>query len=80
VRYFQLIDLATDQLRADNAGPDHSGLTAEELKNVPKLLNAYRAALQQATRAVLKEPLVEALAGATHVTHSSLSSKGVRKG
>ena len=55
VRYFQLIGLATDGLLQRNSGPEHSGLTVNELKNPQLVLNAYRERLLEATRAVLSE-------------------------
>ncbi|HJQ59552.1 MAG TPA: hypothetical protein VJ890_21780 [Vineibacter sp.] len=56
VRYFQLIGLDTDALLDANAGPEHSGLTVEQLRNPKLLLDTYRAKLLEATRAVLAEP------------------------
>jgi hypothetical protein len=56
VRYFQLIGLATDGLLQRNSGPEHSGLTIDELKNPQLVLEAYRKRLLEATRAVLSEP------------------------
>ncbi len=58
VRYFQLIKLATDELLKRNAGPEHSFLAVEELKNPQKVLDAYGARIDEATRAVLATPLV----------------------
>ena len=65
VRYFQLIDLATDNLIAANAcdqeaGVWHSGLTKQQLKNLAAkaLFDVYRDRLNNAARAVLNEPLV----------------------
>jgi hypothetical protein len=56
VRYFQLIDLANVRLLQANAGPKHSGLTVEELKNPKLVLVTYRNRLVEATSAVLTEP------------------------
>ena len=56
VRYFQVVDLATDALLRANAGPEHSGLTVDQLKDVKLLLDTYRARILEATRAVLDEP------------------------
>jgi hypothetical protein len=57
VRYFQVIGLATDRLLQVNEGPDHSGLTAGQLKNAKLVLDTYRAGIVEANRAVLTEPL-----------------------
>jgi hypothetical protein len=56
VRYFQVIDLATDALLSANSGPEHSGLTVDELRNPKLVLDTYRACILDATRAVLDEP------------------------
>jgi hypothetical protein len=56
VRYFQVIDLATDSLLGANAGDEHSGLPIGELRNPTAVLAAYRTRLVEATRAVLAEP------------------------
>jgi hypothetical protein len=56
VRYFQVVDLATDALLRANAGPEHSGLTVDQLRDVRLLLDTYRARILEATRAVLEEP------------------------
>ncbi len=58
VRYFQVIDLATDSLLCANAGPEHSGLTVEELRNPQLVLDTYRTRLREATLAVLREPSI----------------------
>ncbi|MFI7483054.1 hypothetical protein ACH9EU_11650 [Kocuria sp. M1R5S2] len=57
VRYFQLIDRATDVLYAKNSGREHTGLTVEELRNRRTLLAAYHAALKDSVRAVFTETL-----------------------
>jgi hypothetical protein len=64
VRYFKLIDLATDELIEDNArdggsGQWHSGLTKAELKSwdAKLLMNAYRDRIDRAVREVLKQPV-----------------------
>jgi hypothetical protein len=65
VRYFQLVGRATDGLFRENEkgynGKEHSGLTVEQLKASEKnskiLLDAYRAALNEATEVVLTESL-----------------------
>jgi len=57
VRYFQLIELATQNLLKKNAGPEHSFLRIEELANPEKVLDAYRVRIDEATRAVLETPL-----------------------
>ena len=56
MRYFQLIGLATDGLLQRNSGPEHSGLTVDELETPQVVLDAYRKRLLEATRAVLSEP------------------------
>jgi len=56
VRYFQVIDLATQALLSANAGPEHSGLTVDQLRDDKLVLNTYRARILEATRAVLDEP------------------------
>jgi hypothetical protein len=58
VRYSQLISLANDALLSANVGPEHSGLTVEQLKNPKLVLDTYRARLLEATRAVLHEPSI----------------------
>ena len=58
VRYFQLIGLDTDLLLQRNAGPEHSGLEVEQLRDAELLVATYRARLLEATRAVLDEPAV----------------------
>lgn len=48
VRYFLLLEgdpARRQSIRAKNAGPEHSGLTADELKDPALLLSSYRAAL-----------------------------------
>jgi hypothetical protein len=57
VRYFQLINRATEKLRRENAGPEHSGLTSEALKSPKLVLRTYRESLAAAIEAVLQEPL-----------------------
>jgi hypothetical protein len=59
VRYFQVIGLATDALLSANAGPEHSGLTVDELRNAKLVLYSYRARILEATRAVLNEPRIQ---------------------
>lgn len=59
VRYFQVIDLATDALLGANAGAEHSGLTVEQLRNPKLVLDTYRARLLEATRAVLNNQHVD---------------------
>jgi len=58
VRYFQVIDLATDNLLSANAGDEHSGLSVEALRNAQTVLDTYRARLIDATRAVLAAPRI----------------------
>jgi hypothetical protein len=60
VRYFQLIDLATDDLLRLNAKDDrrmHSGLSVDQLKDAKLVLDTYRTRLEEATNAVMKTPL-----------------------
>lgn len=59
VRYFQVIDLASDTLLSANAGPEHSGLTVDQLRNAKLVLDTYRTRILEATRAVLNEPRAE---------------------
>jgi hypothetical protein len=56
VRYYQVIDLATDGLLSANAGPEHSGLTVDQLRDVKLLLDTYRARILETARAVVDEP------------------------
>ncbi len=58
IRYFQLIGLATDGLLERNAGPEHTSLDVEQLRNPQVVLNTYRSKILEATRAVLDEPAV----------------------
>lgn len=58
VRYLHLIDLATDKLRAINAGDEHSGLTADQLKDQQLLLKTYRESVRKAAKAVLDERII----------------------
>jgi hypothetical protein len=58
VRYLQLTDQATDERLSINAGPEHSGLTVEELRDPEKIIKAYRSRLRDATQAILREDLV----------------------
>ena len=53
VRYFQLIGLGTPELLTANAGPDHSGLTVEQLKDAG--LATDRETLARAAYSVLRE-------------------------
>ncbi|HLW70720.1 MAG TPA: hypothetical protein VKS22_08880 [Candidatus Binataceae bacterium] len=80
VRYFQVIGdngKASNGLLVQNAGPDHSGLTVEELANPRALLTAYRKRLRAASRAVFEEPietraLNPGVHGRAHVEHEPL--------
>ena len=56
VRYFQVIDQINDDILKVNAGPEHSGLTVDQLRNVKLLLDTYRIRIREAARAVLDEP------------------------
>jgi hypothetical protein len=56
VRYFQVIGGATPKLLEINAGAEHSLLSAKELEDPKRVLEAYRERLLQATRAVLNSP------------------------
>lgn len=53
VRYFHLIGLATDTLRRENAGEEHSGLSVDELKDQGLLLQTYREKLKAAAHAAI---------------------------
>jgi len=58
VRYFQLIDQATDKLYEENEGPKHTGLSKEKMRGNPKsLLDCYREALAAAVKSVFEAPL-----------------------
>ena len=54
VQYFHLIDLDTAQLREANAGKEHSGLSADELRNQPLVLKTYREKINKSAQAVLQ--------------------------
>jgi len=47
-----------ETLLSANVGPEHSGLTVEQLRNPKLVLDTYRARLLEATRAVLHEPSI----------------------
>jgi hypothetical protein len=55
VRYFHLLDMATEQLRKNNAGKEHTGLSAEELKNQGVVLRTYGERLIKCAEAVTQE-------------------------
>jgi hypothetical protein len=57
VRYFQLIDKATDALYDVNEGERHTGLSVEELRNPRTILTKYRAAIKAAVDLVFTETL-----------------------
>jgi hypothetical protein len=57
VRYYHVLGQATDEVRESNAGPTHSGLTAEELQDLNRVIESYREMMRKATVAVLTEPL-----------------------
>jgi hypothetical protein len=57
VRYFQLIDQATPNLYALNAGPQHSGMKTEEMENPDKLLSQYQLVLKEAVQSVFDTSL-----------------------
>ena len=57
VRYFQLIDLATDRLYEANKGAQHTGLSVDQMKNPELLLDCYREALAEAVQGVFATPL-----------------------
>ncbi|NKZ12034.1 hypothetical protein HGA11_13700 [Mycolicibacterium septicum DSM 44393] len=57
VRYFQLIDKATDGLYAANQGAGHTRLSAEGLRNPRTVLAEYHAAIKVAVRLVFREEL-----------------------
>jgi hypothetical protein len=52
VRYFQLVERDTEALYAANAGPEHSDLSVDQLRNPKQLLIKYREALKASVRAV----------------------------
>lgn len=58
VRYFQVIKLDTDALLRANAGPEHSGLTVEQMRDPKRVLDSYRERLLAATEAVLDTPRI----------------------
>lgn len=55
VRYFHLVEMATEQLRKVNAGKEHTGLRAEELQDQRLVLKAYSERLIECAQAVMKE-------------------------
>jgi hypothetical protein len=57
VRYFQLIDRASDQLYEKNAGEGHSGLSVADMKKRDVLLARYRDECKRAVRSVFDTPL-----------------------
>ena len=58
VRYFQLVDRDTQQLYKDNEGPDHSGLSIDQMRTERKLLlETYRKTLKEAVGSVFDEQL-----------------------
>jgi hypothetical protein len=60
IMYFDLTGMATDRIRQADAGPEHSGLSAEELKDLHLVIESFRKALRDAVRAVLEEPFFPA--------------------
>jgi len=57
VLYYRRIDLASHELLAANAGPEHTGLSVEELSSDSEqslLWSEYRNAMSEATRATLE--------------------------
>lgn len=66
VRYFQVTKQINDAILRANAKNDdpndpnreHSGLSIDQLKEPQPVLDAYHAALSQATRAIYEEPLI----------------------
>lgn len=57
VRYFTLIDLATDRLLGENAGMEHSGLTVQQLRDQKLVLNTYRERISSVVRLVTESQL-----------------------
>lgn len=53
VRYYQVRGLATDKLLATNAGPKHSGLTVDSLRESRLIDDAVEAALERTTQLVV---------------------------
>ncbi len=57
VRYFQLTGEDTDQLYAENEGDRHTGLSAADMRNPKRLLDAYRESLRAAVQCVFDSRL-----------------------
>ncbi len=58
VRYFQVLSRPIDNLVQINAGPNHSGLSADELKQPQRVLDAYRSGLLELGRNQIDMPVV----------------------
>ena len=57
VRYFQLIGLDTPGLLEVNVGEEHTGLTADQLRNRKLVLETYRTTLLETVVAILATPV-----------------------
>ncbi|MFD0275317.1 hypothetical protein ACFVHB_15625 [Kitasatospora sp. NPDC127111] len=58
VRYLQLSDRATESKYWHYVGPQHSGLSYDELHDAKVIRHAYRKKLAEANDAVLRRPMV----------------------
>lgn len=56
VRYYKHIGGLKDSILEDNAGPEHSGLSIEELKRTQSVADTFRPSLQDLTQKILDEP------------------------
>ena len=57
VRYYNLLGQLNQAMRDSNAGPSHSGLTADQLEDHELVLTSYNEHIRMATDAVLREPM-----------------------
>jgi hypothetical protein len=58
VRYFSAIGQATAELLESDAGPEHSGLSVDELQDDAQVYSSFRMALRRATNSVLSSPMI----------------------
>lgn len=56
VRYFQLIGRANDAYLAANSGPNHSGLTVKQLKDIKIAQDAYKNYSRRLPKEILEAP------------------------
>ncbi|WP_347588796.1 hypothetical protein [Acrocarpospora sp. B8E8] len=65
IRYFQLVRVggASAKLREINSGDDHAGLSAEELASGPKVLDRYRASIDELVDVIARSALDRAVEG-----------------